>query len=162
DEQVQITGINGNVVSLNVPLKYWHTGGATYVADVTRNTTFESETVSIVARRGHVMFMHNDDVHVAAAGFYGLGRTDKPRPLDDSAVVDSPGWGIVNHSSNVDVTNNVVFNAVGAAYVTEAGDEIGSFQYNIAIHSLGSGEQIESRKQIQDFGHDGSGFWLQG
>lgn len=252
DEQVQIAGINGNVITLSAgtSLKYWHTGGATYVADVSRNATFESENVTVVARRGHVMFMHNDDVHVAAAGFYGLGRTDKRRPIDDpvnqpdpdnpgqmttdvllatinkdhpeighrvltpvfdangntvmdpatgkpmlqiartglnprgryavhfhrnginpgddaatiddSAVVDSPGWGIVNHSSNVNVTNNVVYNAVGAAFVTEAGDEIGTFDHNIAIHSLGSGEQVDSRKLIQDFGHDGDGFWLQG
>src|SRR5439155_23169497 len=68
----------------------------------------------------------------------------------------------VNHSSHVDVSNNVVFNAVGASYVTEAGDELGSFDHNIAIHSLGSGAGIESRKQVQDFGHQGDGFWLQG
>lgn len=252
DEQVQIAGISGNVITLkaSTPIKYLHTINATYVANVTRNATFESENVQVVARHGHVMFMHNDDVHVAAAGFYGLGRTDKrrviddpvnqpdpdhpgqmttdvllanvnsehpeighrvlvpvvdgngkvvidpatgkpklqiaqtglnprgryavhfhrtgltstddPATLDDCAVVDSPGWGIVNHSSNVDITNNVVFNAVGAAYVTEAGDEIGTFQHNIAIHSLGSGEDLESRKNINDFGHEGDGFWLQG
>ena len=183
-------------------------------------------TSTVVAQRGHVMFMHNDDVHVDAAGFYGLGRTDKRNPIDDpvvspdpdhpgqihdrrdrledrpardgaggrrqrqsgggqrrhatasrphrpesarplcralpshrqsirgddpatisdSSVVDTPGWGIVNHSSNVDVEGNVVFNAVGAAYVTEAGDEIGTFNGNIAIHSLGSGAGIESRQ----------------
>jgi hypothetical protein len=250
DEEVKLTGVNGNLITLGAPLKYWHTGGAMYVANVTRNATFESENVSTVARRGHIMFMHNDDVHVSAAGLYGLGRTDKRRPIDDpvnkpdpdnpgqmttdvllaqinsqnpalghrvmtpvvdangkqiidsatnqvvmqiaytglnprgryavhfhrtgihhvdepatiddSAVVDSPGWGIVNHSSNVDVSSNVVFNAVGAAYVTEAGDEIGSFNYNIAIHSPGSGDLIEARKAVQDFGHQGDGFWLQG
>jgi hypothetical protein len=73
-----------------------------------------------------------------------------------------PGWGIVNHSSNVDVSGNVVFNAVGAAFVTEAGDEIGTFDGNIAIHSQGSGDGIESRERVQDFGHQGNGFWLQG
>ena len=82
--------------------------------------------------------------------------------INDSAVVDSPGWGIVNHSSIVNVTNNVVFNAVGAAYVTEAGDELGTFDHNIAIKSLGSGEEVSSRKNINDFGHDGDGFWFQG
>lgn len=247
DEQVKIAGISGSMLTLDpsTPLKYMHFINSNYIANVSRNVTFESESPSLVARRGHVMFMHNDNVHVDAAGFYGLGRTDKrtkiddpvvkpdpdnpgqmttdvllkdPNPqitndpqhahrvmakgidpitlqvvpqyartglnprgryavhfhrtgtepgddaatINDSAVVDSPGWGIVNHSSNVDITDNVVFNAVGAAYVTEAGDEIGTFVHNIAIHSLGSGEQIESRKLFQDFGHDGSGFWLQG
>ncbi len=176
-------------------LTYAHPVISGYVADVSRNATFESQNVVTVARRGHVMFMHNDNVHVDAAGFYGLGRTDKRTPIDDpvltpdpdhpgqmttdvidsrtgqrvmvpvldengkpvvvngvtqmqvartglnprgryavhfhrtgidegddpatisdSSVVDSPGWGIVNHSSNVDVEGNVVFNAVGAAY----------------------------------------------
>ena len=226
-------------------LKYAHSapaGGGVYVADVTRNAVFESQDVQHVGERGHVMFMHNENVHVAGAGFYGLGRTDKRNPIDDpvpvddpakpgtltddvidsktkqrvmvpvvdaagnpvknadgtpklqvartglnprgrygvhfhrtgtedadnpatisdSAVVDSPGWGIVNHSSNVDVTGNVVFNVVGAAYSTEAGDEIGSFVGNIAIKSTGSGAGIEARKEIGDFGHQGDGFWLQG
>src|SRR5207253_700864 len=83
---------------------------------------------------------------------------DTPATLSDCAVVDTPGWGVVNHSSNVDVEGNVVFNAVGAAYVTEAGDEIGTFNANIAIHSLGSGAGIESRQEVQDFGHQGNGF----
>ncbi len=248
DEGLAIAAINGNTVVLSAPLKYKHAAGMAYVANVTRNTTLASENPNIVAHRGHVMFMHNDNVHVAGAGFYGLGRTDKrtliddpvlvddldhqgmqttdvitpyvnaehpelghrvlvpvvdaagnqvknpdgtvqlqiartglnprgryavhfhrtgfavddPATISDSAVVDSPGWGIVNHSSNVNVSDNVVFNATGAAYITEAGDELGTFDHNIAIHSRGSGDGIESRKQVQDFGHQGDGFWLQG
>jgi hypothetical protein len=252
DEQVGIVSITGSVVTVDTPLKYNHSAGSVYVADGSRNADFESADPSVIANRGHVMVMHNGDVHIDAAGFYGLGRTDKrtliddpvlvpdpdnpgqmttdvllkdpnPNPLppgvgahrvmvpvvdangkpvtdasgnivlqvartglnargryavhfhrtgvdpgdtaasiSDSAVVDSPGWGIVNHSSNVDVSGNVVFNAVGAAYVTEAGDELGSFDGNIAIHSQGSGNGIESRQQVQDFGHQGDGFWFQG
>ena len=275
DEEVTINAINGNTVSFSPALQYPHNGGANYVSDVTRNVVFESQEPNVVERRGHVMFMHDGDVKIEAAGFYGLGRTDKRRPIDDpvlipdvdnpgqmttdvlmanpnpslmgqtvtlsdgtviingeiyangqpvenvshrvlaqipdpvtgrtilelartglnprgryavhfhrstfpctvddcaddpdlmatiddSAVVDSPGWGIVNHSSIVAVTNNVVFNVVGAAYVTEAGDEQGYFDHNIAIKSLGSGEQVSSRQNDNDFGHDGDGFWLQG
>ncbi|HYV38202.1 MAG TPA: hypothetical protein VE988_21130, partial [Gemmataceae bacterium] len=266
DEQVALKAINGSVITLSVPLKYNHSAGSVYVSDVNRNVVFQSDPAIFqpdangtysgnIDLRGHVMFMHNDDVHVDNAGFYGLGRTDKRTLIDDpvlvpdldhpgqmttdvllkdpnptftqaqadlygahrvlvpeldangnvvndangnpvlvvgrtglnargryavhfhrtgtnpgdtpatitgSAVVDSPGWGIVNHSSNVDVSDNVVFNAVGAAFVTEAGDEIGSFNHNLAIHSQGSGDGIESRKQVQDFGHEGDGFWLQG
>ena len=55
----------------------------------------------------------------------GVDEGSDPATIADSAVVDTPGWGIVNHSSNVNVDGNVVFNAVGAAYATEAGDEIG-------------------------------------
>jgi hypothetical protein len=277
DEEVTITQIVGNTVTFNQPLQYAHAGGANYVADVSHNVAFQSQEPNVVERRGHIMFMHDGDVQLDAAGFYGLGRTDKRRPIDDAvvvadvdnpgqtttdvllekpnpnligktvtlsdgtvivngiiydsygnavenvshrvlaqipdpvtgrnlleiartglnprgryavhfhrstiactvdpncaddttlvasindcAVVDSPGWGIVNHSSIVNVTNNVVFNAVGAGFVTEAGDEQGTFDHNIAIKSLGSGEDVSSRKSINDFGHDGDGFWFQG
>jgi hypothetical protein len=275
DEEVTIKAINDNTVTLSAPLQYYHQGGANYVADVSRNVVFGSQEPNVVERRGHIMFMHDGDVKIESAGFYGLGRTDKRRPIDDpvvvpdtdnpgqtttdvlmanpnpsltgqtvtlsdgtvitsgwvtvngqpvknvshrvlaqipdpvtgrtilelartglnprgryavhfhrstfpctvddcaddptlmatiddSAVVDSPGWGIVNHSSIVAVTNNVVFNAVGAAFVTEAGDEQGIFDHNIAIKSLGSGEQVSSRQNVNDFGHDGDGFWFQG
>jgi hypothetical protein len=298
DEQVGLKGLTKNAdgtvtITIDQPLKFAHYAPssattaadaakpAVYVADVSRNAVFRSENVGTpahpgpVADRGHIMFMHTLDVQIEAAGFYGLGRTDKRNPIDDpnpvqdydnngnpipgqvtddvldtknpalksqgyrvmvpvydangnpvpvlgpdgkplhnpdgspvyqmqiarsgldprgryavhfhhdkadmvmmmpgmpmpamgpatiddSAVVDSPGWGIVNHSSDVDVTNNVVFNALGAAYVTEAGDEIGSFVGNLAIHAQGSGAGIESRQQFQDFGHQGDGFWFQG
>ena len=243
DEEVQIVSITPTadghaIVSINDPdspaataaminsgtappdwagLKFDHPVISGYVADVTRNAVFQSQSLTTISERGHVMFMHNDDVHVDGAGFYGLGRTDKRIPIDDSittpvldangqqlvihgvpqiqvihigtnprgryavhfhrtgvdpgdepasisdsAVVDTPGWGIVNHSSNVDVDGNVVFNAVGAAYATEAGDEIGRFDGNIAIHSVGSGDGIDARIDDQDFGHQGDGFWLQG
>lgn len=276
DEEVTITQISGNTVTFSPPLQYPHSGGANYVADVNRNVVFQSQAPNVVERRGQMMFMHDGDVQIEAAGFYGLGRTDKRRPIDDPvvvadvdnpgktttdvlmanpnpdligktvtlsdgtviingviyangqpvenvshrvlaqipdpvtgrtllelartglnprgryavhfhrstfactvdaacaddttltatidgcAVVDSPGWGIVNHSSIVDATNNVVFNAVGAGFVTEAGDELGTFDHNIAIKSLGSGEQVSSRQNINDFGHDGDGFWFQG
>ncbi len=249
DEQVTIAGLDGTSVLLSTPLKYDHRAGMTFVADLTRNVSLQSENPGELEHRGHVMFMHSDDVHIVGAGFYGLGRTNKrmliddpvlrddpdnpghkttdvitdeinsehpelghrvlvpkvdvdgnpllnpdgtprlqiartgmnprgryavhfhrtgvdgisePAVLSDCVVSGSPGWGVVNHSSNVDVTDNVVFNATGAAFVTEAGDELGSFDHNIAIHSRGSGEVVMGRERIQDFGHQGDGFWFQG
>ena len=73
-----------------------------------------------------------------------------------------PGWGYVNHSGYVDFVDNVAYNVNGAAFVTEVGDEIGSFRRNLAIGSTGSGYAMESRLEIQDFGHQGDGFWFQG
>jgi hypothetical protein len=78
------------------------------------------------------------------------------------AVTDSPGWGFVNHSSHVDFDGNVAFNVLGSAFVTEAGDEVGVFRRNFAIRSKGSGEDEDDRKKLQDFGHEGDGFWFQG
>jgi hypothetical protein len=174
-----------------------------HVANLTRNAVFESES-PINARRGHVMFMHHREVDIAYAGFYGLGRSDKLKVVEDSvvgadwklqsgtganprgrysvhfhrngltndgnpavikgsAVVDSPGWGFVNHSSYVDMTQNVAYDVSGAAFATEVGDEIGGFYQNLAIGTTGSGQGISSREVgFQDFGHGGDGFWFQG
>ena len=83
-------------------------------------------------------------------------------PVKGCAVVNSPGWGYVNHSSHVAFEDNVAFNVHGSAFVTEAGDEVGSFRRNLAVRSAGSGHDTVARNHIQDFGHEGSGFWLQG
>jgi Ca2+-binding RTX toxin-like protein len=206
NESRVILSIVGNVVTLDRALTYSHVSPSAdlqvYVANVTRNAVIESESTAI-DRRGHVMFMHNPDVHIAYAGFYKLGRTDKSQPINDpvvtsnwtlqpgtgtnpraryavhfhrtgttdngdpatimgSAVVDSPGWGFVNHSSDVVMTNNVAFDVNGAAFVTEVGDEIGGFYGNLAIGTTGTNETLNARFQIQDFGFSGDGFWFQG
>jgi hypothetical protein len=173
------------------------------IANTNRNVVVMSQNVDVNARRGHVMFMHSQNVQIHNAGFYGLGRTDKRNPVNDpvfdedcdlvdntglnrrgryavhfhrtgvngaktpavidgSVVVDSPGWGFVNHDSFVHMADNVGFDVVGAAFVTEVGNEIGSFRRNLAIHSTGSGDGLESREDIFDFGHQGHGFWFQG
>jgi len=84
-------------------------------------------------------------------------------------VQDSPGWGVVNHHSNAVVSNSVTYRVLGAGFVTEGGDERGSFVGNFALRSRGSGQKIDERQApreaaaaINDFGHAGHGFWLQG
>jgi hypothetical protein len=88
-----------------------------------------------------------------------------PAIVDGSTVVGSPGWGFVNHSSYVNFTNDVAFNVDGASFVSEAGDETGSFSSDLAIHSLGTGSEDfydPTRVPLQDWGHEGDGFWMQG
>ena len=92
----------------------------------------------------------------------GYEESGTPSSVIGSVVNDSVGWGYVNHSSYVNVSDSVAYNVVGAAYVTETGNEVGSFDGNIAIRMTGSGDHIESRVYYQDFGHGGDGFWLQG
>lgn len=161
-----------------------------HVSNLTRNARFESAHPDEVATRGHVMFMHSPNVEVANAGFYGMGRTDKSQPISDAnprgryalhlhrtgtaaaavevrgvAVDGSPGWGVVNHSSNVDVSASVAYGAVGAAFVAEAGDERGAFRDNVAIWSPGSPNDHPDntivRRPINDYGFNGHGYWLQ-
>lgn len=83
-------------------------------------------------------------------------------PVTGCAVVNGPGWGYVNHSGHVAFEDNVAYNVHGAAFVTEAGDEVGAFRRNLAVRSAGSGHDTVARNDAQDFGHEGSGFWLQG
>jgi len=207
DEERAILAIDGNRITV-APLTYNHRtpaghGLTTYVANMNRNVVVMSQNVAINNRRGHVMAMHSDHVHVDNVGLYGLGRTDKRNPINDpvldkdgklidktglnprgrysfhvhrtgtsadghpvevsgSVVVDSPGWGFVNHDSYAVMKNNVAFHIVGAAFVSEIGNEIGAFRNNLAIRTTGSGDGIESRQDIFDFAHGGHGFWLQG
>ena len=80
-----------------------------------------------------------------------------------SAVIGSPSWGFVNHSSHVNFQNNVSYDVFGASFYTESGDEIGSFVNNLSIKTHGSGESPVSRGfEGEDLGHSGDGFWFQG
>ncbi len=85
------------------------------------------------------------------------------------AIVDSPGLGLVNHSSNVEVSDSGCYNAVGSCWFIEGGDETGFFDNVVSVRTVGSGEGIESRRGDKGgpiletgFGHSGHGFWLQG
>ena len=99
-----------------------------------------------------------------AVHFHRNGHIDDGNPavVHGSVAVDSFSWAFVNHSSFAAITDNVAFRSRGSAFVGEAGDEIGSFERNIAIATEGSGEKIDSREPQQDFAHAGSGFWFQG
>ncbi|QDV80333.1 Bifunctional hemolysin/adenylate cyclase precursor [Planctomycetes bacterium K2D] len=90
----------------------------------------------------------------------GVTSTTPPSTVVGSVVNGGPGWGFVNHSSYVDFTGNVAYGVNGAAYVSEVGDEIGSFDSNIALHTTGTTEDVHSRVYRQDFGFNGDGFWL--
>lgn len=103
----------------------------------------------------------------------GTSRSSTPGIVNGSVVTDDPGWAFVNHSSHVEFTNNVSHNIVGAAYYTEAGDEIGAFIGNIALRTVNpnmplksgpDGEEIDpdARENRQDFGFQGDGFWFHG
>lgn len=92
----------------------------------------------------------------------GIDASTAPATVTGSVVAGNPGWGFVNHSSYVEFTDNVAYDVTGAAFNTEAGDEIGSFVGNLAIKMHGSREEPQSRQIHGDFGHAGDGFWLQG
>ncbi|MEL7088734.1 MAG: G8 domain-containing protein, partial [Planctomycetota bacterium] len=206
DEVLTITAIQGNEVFFDTALQYDHDSPRadlkTSVANYTRNITVSTEDpeTAAVHERGHVMFMHNDDVDVRYAAFDELGRTDKSEDLDDpisatanvpgrypfhfhrtgvgadqeeavavgNAVWGSPGWGYVHHDSHAVLHDNASYNTFGAGFVSETGNETGSWTDNIAIYAKGvswglpknpgntniAGTEFDTAKT-------GDGFWFQ-
>jgi len=101
----------------------------------------------------------------------GVNQADSPAKVKGCVVEDDPGWAYTNHSSNVDFDNNVSYNVIGGAFQTEAGDEVGSFTNNIAIHTVNSAYPLrdpapadapDTRENSQDFAFQGDGFWIHG
>lgn len=83
----------------------------------------------------------------------------------------SPGWGFTNHQSHGRVTDSISYKVFGAGFMTETGVEVGAFENNFALRSEGSGkdpdwrefiENFNHERNIDDYGHGGHGFWLQG
>ena len=100
----------------------------------------------------------------------GASVNDPAGIINGSVVVNSPGWGFVNHSSHAHFRNNVTYAVDGAAFYTEAGDEVGSMVGNIAIRTVNPTFRLDDEGAIDpdlgldlgDFGNDGDGFWLSG
>ena len=88
DEVRTISKVVGNVVYFDEPLVHDHDAPRsdlkTSVANYSRSVTISTENheSAAVHERGHVMFMHSNDVDVRYAAFEGLGRTDKSQPSD--------------------------------------------------------------------------------
>ncbi|MFC1759768.1 Ig-like domain-containing protein, partial [Planctomycetota bacterium] len=105
-----------------------------------------------------------------ALHFHRAGAEDTAATVHGSSVVDSVGWGYVNHGSNAVFTNNVAYDVNGAAYVTERGDETGAFINNISIKNQspgvgGNGGFASSTAEgpgVANFGVNGHGLWSQG
>jgi hypothetical protein len=191
DEQFTIKSFSADrlTITLNVPVALARNasqaGMSIEVSNLTRNINFSSQNTSDYTRRGHVMFMHNNNVLSEYAAFNGLGRTNWSLPINNAVVDqngllvpgtgtnpkgryafhihmagtdmpmnpilvlgnvvnDSASWGYDNHSSNVDFEDNIAYNTKEAGFATEMGDEIGTFNCNVAIYG----------------GH--VGFWLNG
>jgi hypothetical protein len=105
DEELKITGISGNRITLDRALKYNHDTPKddlkAYVANYSRNVKISTENHENLPfnQRGHVMFMHSDDVDVRYAEFFELGRTDKSKFLDDFRI-DSKGHRVLDSEGN--------------------------------------------------------------
>ena len=85
-----------------------------------------------------------------------------------AAVCMSMGWGITTHHSASVIEDSIVFDAVGAGFVTEDGTEQAIHRRNIAIKMRGSNDVKNAnlihpsgpRGKLNDFGSSGSGYWI--
>ena len=97
--------------------------------------------------------------------FHRLGSDSDPVYVSGSVVEHSPGWGFVNHDSNVVMTENVSYHVKGAGFVAEIGSEKGAFISNYAFRSVGKNfyqpAAASDKGNFEGFGSAGHGFWLQ-
>ncbi|MEM7742162.1 MAG: calcium-binding protein [Pseudomonadota bacterium] len=83
--------------------------------------------------------------------------------LHGNAVWGTPGWGIVQHSSDAALDGNVVYDAGGAAFVSESGDERGIWSDNLAMGTYGVREVAPNQDGEgfnEDDGAGGVGFYM--
>lgn len=183
DEELTITRIDGNRVYFtnndittgdNTVLRFDHQFPdiaeqgqlKLYVANTTRNVTFETENAATVPtqQRAHVMFMHNPDVVVSNAGFYNLGRSDKSKIVDDPGtnVDGSSGggnnrrgrYGLHFHRTGAEDINGLPAIARGNAVVGTPGwgivhhDSHAVLEDNVVFDVVGAGIVAESGNEI--------------
>ncbi|MCL6285636.1 hypothetical protein M3P21_19080 [Ruegeria sp. 2012CJ41-6] len=57
--------------------------------------------------------------------------------IEGNAVAGNPGWGIVQHSSQAMINENIVYDVTGAGIVSEWGDETGEWNGNLVSSVTG-------------------------
>ncbi|MEM7505664.1 MAG: hypothetical protein AAF415_02875 [Pseudomonadota bacterium] len=146
----------------------------TSVGNLSRNVTFSSEVadkdgdgmadraVSLgedagpmdhyVTERGHIMFMHNDDVRVENSSFFGLGRTDKSKELDDFVTVEDTGSIEYNHRVYEDAGEIGVFEAGVDTAIMTAAEEIQNMRGRYALHIHMAGVGHDGHNHMDDEG----------
>lgn len=120
DEEVTVTAIDGNVITLDRPLTYDHDTPRddldAYVANYSRNVVIATENADDVPvhQRGHTMFMHSDNIDIRYAEFQELGRTDKSEASFNPALVE-------DMQSDTNIQSRYAFHLHKTG--TDAGDE---------------------------------------
>lgn len=163
DEEVTITAIDGNQITFDRPLEYDHDTPRedlfAYIANTSRNITIRSEDGddTAVHHRGHVMFMHNDEVDVRYAAFDDLGRTDKSVEAYDGGSLSSISadsnvkgrysfhfhkTGTENQEDPAMAVGNAVNGGPGWGFVHHSSNA--NFADNVAFDVFGAGFAAES------------------
>ncbi|MEM1089081.1 MAG: G8 domain-containing protein [Pseudomonadota bacterium] len=172
DEVVTITAVNGSEVGITPALTYSHRSPRadlkTSVANFSRNVTIATQNPQTAReRRGHVMFVHNDNIDIRYAGFWHLGRTSKETPSleaadftnvePDSNVRGRYSFhihraGIADPRNPAVVIGNAVFGSPGWGYVHHDSNAI--FHNNASFDTFGAGFVAETGNEIGSWTHN--------
>lgn len=140
-EQTIVETVRGRLITLERPLKHWHSGSGTTAAEVanlTRNVVITSKSAR---KRGHTRFLSGARAYISYAEFANLGPQGQlgKYPIHFHMVGDSmrgsyvKGASIwnsgnrfitVHSTSNITLSDNVGYGAVGHGFFMESGDEV--------------------------------------
>ncbi|MEN8185356.1 MAG: hypothetical protein ABFS46_22805, partial [Myxococcota bacterium] len=141
-----------------------------HVAHLTRNVEIMSESTELM-HRGHVMFMHTNDVQVHNVAFNDLGRTDKSVHNDD-ALVMGDGTLMPLSGTNVRARYSLHFHRAGGSLANDPAVVAGSvangnpgwafvnhssyvnFTDNVAYDVFGAGFAAEAGDEAGSFHHN--------
>ena len=133
----------------------------TSVANYTRNISVETENADTaeVYERGHVMFMHSDNVDVRYAEFHELGRTDKSEPAhsanegDDFDANVQGRYSLHLHRTGLNdiddpaiLVGNAVYGSPGWGFVHH--DSNALLENNASFDTFGAGFVAETGNEI--------------
>ena len=163
DEIRTISHIDGTRVFFDDPLIFDHDAPRddlkTSVANYSRNVTIATENGADaeVHERGHVMFMHSDNINVSYAEFFELGRTDKSELALNASEFDDIAsdsnvkgrYAVHIHRAGVDdpdhpavIEGNAVFGSPGWGFVHH--DSNALLDNNATYNTFGAGYVAES------------------
>ncbi len=175
-EERTIKAINGDRITVDRPLDYFHEGKGDYrgeVANLSRNVIIESADPA--QARGHTMYHKHSAGAISYAEFRHLGKegllgkypihvhlagdTMRGSYVLGASIWDSGNrWVTVHGTSYFIVRDCVGYQSVGHGYFLEDGSEIFNvFDRNLAVQAF-AGKPLP--EQFLPFDHnDGAGFW---
>jgi cell migration-inducing and hyaluronan-binding protein len=156
-EKRTIAAIDGNVITLDQPLKYMHFGKITFGVDergevglLTRNILIQaSDDAERSYFGGHIMAMAGSKMYVSGVELNRMGQNmhlarypihwhilgdGQGQYIENSSIHDTYSRCVTVHgTNNLRIQNNVTYNTVGHCYFMEDAVETG----NQFIHNLG-------------------------
>jgi uncharacterized protein (TIGR03067 family) len=175
-EERTIKAINGDRLTVDRGLDYWHQGEGDYrgeVASLSRNVVIESADPA--KGRGHTMYHKHSAGAISYAEFRHLGKegllgkypihvhlagdTMRGSHVLGASIWDSGNRWVTIHGTNYFIVRDCVgYQSVGHGYFLEDGSEVFNvFDRNLAVQAF-AGKPLP--EQSLPFDHnDGAGFW---